>query len=354
MKTLIFTFLGFVSLATTAQITITEADMPAAQDTFRVSTTTDMWSIDVTQTGTNHTWDFSFLTPVNQTLDTMHKVNSTPTLYRFFFENKILYKHYYADFATRGIEINAGGVSMKDVFNYFAINASSYRQLGFGANVQGAPMSIQYDNIDTIYPFPLAYANTSKSDYSYQISIPTFGFFQEDGVRENEVDGWGSLTTPFGTFNAIRVKTTINATDTIYVDQFSFGLRIPVPERIEYKWLGQGTGIPLLQIDETGGAITNITYQDSLRGTILSVTENELEKTVLVYPNPANSYTTITSDFPITAIDIFSIEGKKVGRKTLNNETIYQLETNELPAGSYFLFIHNSKGIVTKQLVVEK
>ena len=95
-------------------------------------------------------------------------------------------------------------------------------KVGFGANINGLPASVRYDTIETIFNFPLSYGNADSSRAYYLASVPSLGTYGQ-WIRAYEVDGWGSLQTPFQTYDVIRIRTTIKQKDTLYVDQFQFG-----------------------------------------------------------------------------------------------------------------------------------
>jgi gliding motility-associated-like protein len=81
----------------------------------------------------------------------------------------------------------------------------------------------------------------------------------------------GTLLTPFGTFNALRIKSTLQISDSIYLDTLGFGITIPRQTIVEYKWLGAGKKIPLLEVDVTNALLGNgftvdrVNWQDTLR-----------------------------------------------------------------------------------------
>ena len=62
--------------------------------------------------------------------------------------------------------------------------------------------------------------------------------FSQDQVRNNVVDGWGTLYLPADTFQVLRVKSTLQRSDSIYIEQFSFGFRLPEPETIGHTQIG--------------------------------------------------------------------------------------------------------------------
>jgi hypothetical protein len=150
------------------------------------------------------------------------------------------------------------------------------------------------------------------------------------------VDGWGTLTTPYGEFQTLRVKTEIEEYDSLYSD--SLGIGMPVTRNIiEYKWLANGYPEPMLQVTEEG-FIVNASYIDSVRSNFLSVPDLTRSKfDFTVYPNPCSDYLSISYELFEDAevrISIFSIYGNEMKRfaqtrqeRGLYNRVLYLKET---------------------------
>ena len=77
---------------------------------------------------------------------------------------------------------------------------------------------------EIIFNFPIDYNDVDSCSSDGSLAIPSLGYFGLVRSRVNTVDGWGSITTPFGTFNALRVRSVVNEMDSIYVDSLGFGL----------------------------------------------------------------------------------------------------------------------------------
>lgn len=139
--------------------------------------------------------------------------------------------------------------------------------------LQGLPLIIKYDNPDIQYTFPLNPATATWSSNSHvSISVPGTGSFYTAQSRESQVDGWGTVITPFGTFETIRVKSHLIETDSIVLDTGSFSF--PVTRDImEYKWLAKGKGKPVLQINQEGTVATAI-YRDIFRQNLIPLSVN--------------------------------------------------------------------------------
>ncbi len=301
---LLFSIIPILSIG---QITITDADMPSANKNYYYSNVLDFLFVDVNQTGTNFNWDFSNLTYQDQDSVITKSVSSTPFAYQFYFNNIFLYPDHYASFAQQGEDISAFNmINVTDRFDYFKTSNSDFSAVGFGANINGIPSSVKYDTIDQILPLPLTYGMTDSTSASYLASIPTFGSYGQWIRRKVEVDGWGSLTTPFSSYDALRVKTTLYQEDTIYVDQLMIGYTTDRPVKTMYEWYANNKGVPIVSIIAQSGIIVEMKFLDQLH-----VSKSEfITDRLNIYPNPV--------------IDILQVE-------MYNNE-------------NYIIEIYNSKG----------
>lgn len=278
-----------------AQITINNLDMPLSGDTLRMSTTPSIGAIDVTQTGPNYNWDYTALVAQIQDVDTFVSVASTPFAYQFYFNNTYLYPNWKANFAQKVPDLVGGvsAVTITSVYDYYKNNSTQFTRVGFGANINGLPTSVKFDSLDVIYRFPLDFTDTDSSVSRYSVSIPGLGYYGQRLKRVNVVDGWGTLSTPFGTFQVLRVKSSIAQRDTFFSTQYNIGYGVNLPPRIEYKWLAKGMKAPVLQVNaQVSGSnivVQNAVYRDSVRKDAIQVgiiKENLNEFQGNISPNP--------------------------------------------------------------------
>jgi len=86
--------------------------------------------------------------------------------------------------------------------------------------------------------------------------------------------------------------------------------------------------------------------------TTLSVTENELDSKIKLYPNPANDFITIESNsIEITSVSIYNILGKEV--LSQNSLTNNRLNVSNLNNGVYFINITANGNSITKKIIIQ-
>lgn len=222
-------------------ITVTSTDMPVVNDTLRYSTadTTGLKpGIINAATGPNYTWNYGALVPVDQFLQSFKSSASTP--YFLYFSGMVGYK--------RADSISLGPLTQKNVWDFYKTTATKYTIEGTGFTTSNIPLASDYSDPDELYNFPLNYNDKDSTTFAVKTTIPGFGEYIQAGSRVSIVDGWGKVTTPFGTFDALRVKSMVYEIDTIKITSpISFTLPFP-NNHVEYRWLAKGIHIPVLEI----------------------------------------------------------------------------------------------------------
>lgn len=359
---ILLTLLGLFIFQSNAQIVITGADMPVPGDTIRKSNTAVLDGIDYQQGGPDQTWLFDELTVMTQQVDTFIDVSETPGLYQLFFNNQFIYPDYNATVALKlGTFTAIPGLALTDSYLFIKNTDEEIREVGYGINLEGISIPIQFQEIDTIYRFPLEYGDVDSAHSLLEIEIPDMGYLMISKFRKNTADGWGMLTTPYGEFPTLRVKTEIVEYDSLYSD--SLGIGIPVTRNYtEYKWWANGYPEPMLLVTEEG-LLVNASYIDSVRSTFLDVPEVFKDEFVFsIYPNPCSDYLSISyelvkdADVSISVISVYGTELKKFGQtrqeRGYYNQLLY-LEENGLRSGIYLVRVMIDKVPYVKKMVVK-
>lgn len=334
-------FLLAVSLVTpfclSAQITITKNDLPMGGDVLAQENATFIGTFDETDTGANHVWNFDetnlTLTGNIQQTECVD-ISTTPFAYQIFFNSPFDSEHnsdFAVGLASLGGNMQGLPITLEDIYSYYQNSNSRYAIVGVGATVSGIPIPQQASPVDIVYDYPVAFGDNQTSVSQQIIQIPSLGYRKTDQTRVNVVDGWGTVNF-FGTsYNALRIKTTINASDSIYVDMLGFGFQFDRPEAIEYKFLVHEWMVPLVQVNYTAGANTGVL--------VASQPINVLESTApqfAVFPNPTTDFLTVKWEGAVNVpYAVFNMEGKRVREGVLSNNS--QVHVSELANGLYFL-----------------
>jgi hypothetical protein len=86
----------------------------------------------------------------------------------------------------------------------------------------------------------------------------------------------------------------------------------------------------------------------------LSVTTNELDSTIKLWPNPAhNQFNILNSDTSASSIEISNLNGQVIHRQKSNPGTTTTIQTNGWAAGVYFLKATNGEFQTIKKLIIQ-
>lgn len=350
MRHLIAPFALLFVTGLTAQITIGPTDMPSPGDTVRFRNT-DASAVDPASTEAGFIWDMGMLVPDLEGADTCVGVGSTPFLYQLYFNNAFIYPEWDADYAQRGQSFDfQGQLTVTDVYDYYKKDATGFRNVGFGANINGVPASVRRIPVDWVHRFPMNYGDMDTSYSEFSLDVPSLFSFTQQQTRYNEVDGWGTLYLPADTFEVLRVKSTLVRFDSVYIEQFGQGFAFPEPETIEYKWIAQGMDEPVLQIVTTGGQITTARFfyeEDISTGIVATAAAANFS----AYPNPANEAVTFTG--AQSGIIVLRDAAGRVVRSQRVSTGVVVMNVADLAPGNYAATMQGTTATRVAQVVVQ-
>lgn len=351
-------------LSMQAQDTLRSPDFADVGESFVMSIGSAFPGMNTASTGANFSWDFSLLGRTSQRIDTVFSPWETDSLLAFVYVN-IPINSNRANQAMRGKNFALGIVGLNNVYDYFYKSTTDFSQPGFGAVVNGTPLPIPYSSRDFIYRFPLTYNSKDSSEFGYEVDLSsTLGlYYKVEKKRNNFVDGWGTLITPYGTFDALRIKSTIIEIDSVFIDTLGMGVKFPPVTTVEYKWLAHNSGLPLLQINTSGtGQVSQIVYQDSAHFTAVNEIPSAAQD-VSLFPNPSYGQFFLKYLLNTNAnvqMSMYSITGELV--KTFADEMnfagenikMFDVSNEGLSEGNYILKIFTENSVTTKVLQIKK
>jgi PKD repeat protein len=281
MKKITLVVLTLISFFVKAQTTYLSTDYAAQNESFIVSSATAPGlALDYVQTGPNFNWDYSSLAPASQDNILYQNPNTAGyktiwCLFNGFIINCNSQFNNNFNLATKltdGLVIQ--GMGLTNIIDHLKLTSTSLedRMIGSSITFNGTtlPFVASYQTPDVLYQFPMNYNDDYTNNSVLNLDLTALGVpivYNSNGSRTNLVEGWGSLTTPFGTFsNVLKMKTTFVNVINVTVQ----GTSTPITRTtISYKWFDPAFGIPVLQVDgeEIAGqwVPTTVTYFDIQR-----------------------------------------------------------------------------------------
>ncbi|MDZ4747202.1 MAG: T9SS type A sorting domain-containing protein [Saprospiraceae bacterium] len=122
--------------------------------------------------------------------------------------------------------------------------------IGFTVDLGGTPTQavIVYQNQDTVIHFPIVYEKEWTSSITYGLDLTPAGqniLYQSNQSRLTKVDGWGTLMTPYDTFdNVVRLRSDILRMDTIL--QNGTDTLTLIADQVEYMWFDTNYTLPVM------------------------------------------------------------------------------------------------------------
>jgi len=335
------------SIGLKSQISITSAQMPLSNDNFRYSNASINSVGNYTLTGANYNWHFDTLKPISQGIREFKSALLTPYFF-YFFPPK------YGEKILDSLPINIPGFSIQNIYSFYKKNGtSSFNSEGLGLSLAGIPIGVTFSDEDELYKFPLNYLDRDSTTFS--LTTPSNSLipftYKKQGYRITLADGWGTITTPYGTANCLRVVTTQYSIDTITIKALPSPFNkigLPNYER-KYQWLTLGERIPYFEIAGnifgTFFTPTQYRYRDNER-TIVGLQEKESNPFLInIFPNPSSNEITLVvpKNNDLLKATISNLEGKimlsKLFNKNDENITLHHIDISELAKGVYILTV---------------
>jgi hypothetical protein len=330
-----------------AQITLIRADLPAANDTLRI-TSTDASGFNFEQTGPNFTWNFANISSGNQSVQEYKSSLQTP--YALFFLGLTI-------FGLKVPDIGIGGFGLQDVYNFYLIDNGQYAVRGLGFKFQNVPLAASYSRNDRIFSLPLRFGDSDSNNFSVTVDIPGFGRYKSSGYRKYEVDGWGNITTPYGSFNCLRVKAFVSSIDSITISLGGTPVNIGIPNnRFEYAWYAKNEKEPVLFVETRGlgGAFTPTrAYYRGFNKSATGIFNNISAVPLKAFPNP--SRTGFTLEIPPLFINgrmtITDAKGSIISTEQVTSSP-FRLNTGNWPAGTYVATLDQNGELGMVRLII--
>lgn len=244
MRKLMFLLAAMVALfPAIAQPVIGTADLPQGGTTYlRAGALPPLDQQDFEAGGADLTWDFSGLVATADQETEYFPMSAASLTTQFVFSSA---DHFTAfELPEFGDEFSLP-ISGATVYNEFGNNA--YKTIGLGITTEIFDLPVMYEDDEELLPLPFEYGATVDGTSAFEIDLEGILFYSTEQTSDIEVDAWGTLILPGGTYDCLRVKRTYEAFDSVNVAAAEIGFSLP-REGTVYEWYAPGEGMPVLSI----------------------------------------------------------------------------------------------------------
>lgn len=366
MNKIYILFLLVLSIFVQSQspITLNSASFPGANDTLRFTNVQPGSVGNYTQTGTNFNWDFSNVVSTSSDRRDFKSAINTPYAFYYLSFTNPAYGEKIADTLIGG----TGTISITNYYNFYRKQTTPFNAFiadGVGMSISNIPVASLYSDKDELYHLPMSYPKYDSTTFKFSTLTTTLLpiKYSKAGYRVTKVDGWGTVKTPFGTDNCLRIITTQYSIDTITINLPFPGLppiKFGTPNfQRSYQWMTTTSKIPYFEV--SGNLINNnftpTTYR--YRGVAIKspppppppppngvgISEIEDVSALEIYPNPvADKLWIAGKSIAPNKIEIYDINGKLLSTQHLEQfgEVAY-FNTNDLSEGLYVAKVYSAQ-----------
>jgi hypothetical protein len=341
MRNLYLTIIFFSTLGGIAQspITLSNSNMPSSGDTLRYTSVNPTSLGNYTQTGANFSWNFSSVTTTTEGVSSFKSAIQTP--YALFFFS-------FSGFAEKMPDVTiGGGFGFTDYYNFYKKQTSPVQAFiadGVGLTFSSVPLPSYYSDKDELYIFPMSYPKYDSTSFRFSTLSSTLIpiIYSKTGYRVSKVDGWGTVQTPYGTENCLRLVSTQYSKDSIKNNIIPIPIGFANTTR-SYQWLTASSKIPYFEVTGTVVGSNFVPTSARFRGykqkeTNLVGISTEAAVSIIVYPNPVKDVIKLSASAEVVSSEIRDLSGKVV--LTLQSATAGQeqvIDVSSLAPGIYSL-----------------
>jgi hypothetical protein len=363
MRTILGIFAAFYTVVASGQLEISIIDFASKYDTVRYTNAQD-FTFNFFQTGPDFSWDYSGLIGTSQTLLDHKSPDDADQLTVSFFGSSVIPTYrasYYLpatdlpfDFLGDFLQVN-----IENLYRFYRRTNTSLNIVGLSLVIEGFGLSGRSDTIEVAYQLPMTFGDTWQSvgytQLDFSLALPAQ--FAQYRKRSSEVDGYGTLTTPYGTFEAIRVHHIINEIDSLLIDLGGGVTPVAIPLTThEYEWWTNEQKGPLLKVvaNEIAGneVVTSVQFRDSYQPDLVAGLQNNGIVSFSVFPNPVAEFCSVSAP-ESGMVYVLDLSGKIVCEQPVSAGKSL-VNTTEWSSGAYVVLFHSSQGTQAIQRIIKE
>ena len=369
-KILVTIALATIGLSTSAQITVTDTDIVEVGDILYMAYDDNpSSSIIIGSSGMNQTWDFSALQV--SFVDTELYVSPLGTQYENLYPNANLCLNVngsisYFDKSSLGVYVHGLNDTVFDSPALFLPLPLTY-----GLSITDGPIVV-IEQIITGPFLSLALPAVTVAVLTNNLANRAdTALIQVTNTSEFTVDASGTIITPLGSYDVLRLKEVkeissvlnVYCSDTLtqigmWFNNIPFSA-IPMlagsannQQEVTYKWITNDTAVAYL------AAVVTVDSFDVVQGasfqtvSVISGIAQLPLNSFNIYPIPTtNNLTVVAQDNNLTSLELVDLSGRLILKKEFTQST--NLDVSKISKGIYYLNLSTSNGSLTKKIIVE-
>ena len=340
---LLSSLLAFTGLGIShAQITLTQSDMPQAGMVV-VTANDTAYNGTPGASGVNQTWSFGSLGNHGLGETQFEPANTQPGFSNF--PTSTLCIPSLTDSTWSFLTVNSGGAYIDGLYS---------TSTSFPAPVIKYNPPLQLISLPCTYN--TSYTSNSMASFKLALNSPPVDSLEYRSyvMRNSVIDAWGSVTTPTGTYNALRQKVLADQIDSTFI--YMFGMWIFNDETVHptetlYSWWANNQYSPVLEMTDDGNGVQgSVSY---LVSSAIGLREINKEQTsIITYPNPSQSEIHFVLPQGNATLQMMDVTGKVIRSMEVSGAEV-TLDVSTLQNGAYsFRYISATGNNMNGKLII--
>ena len=355
-KNLLAIALVFAGINSFAQITVTDSDLMSIGDViYQGYDESPSSSISLGNAGPNQTWDFSALQ--SQEYDTTNFIDPIGTPFAAIHPTANLCIDDNGEYIY--INKSAQNISLVGFDNYPYPIMLAPLPLVYGLDTSMGSVLIMDSIIENIGLIDDVLAPIISLNPLYD-KVDSIRIFMQSNTEFN-VDAYGNVIIPMGSFDALRVKTENVTTQDIFLYCSSTitgngSWHIMPDSEVEttssYAWWTNDPLIKFVLVQMEIDSLGEIDVVDFMHSPAPSSVRDLSTNSFNIFPIPATNNLNIEAkNNELTSLDLLDLNGKLILKKEFINSII--LDVSHIAKGMYYLNLKTDEGKVTKKIIIK-
>lgn len=339
-----------------SQITVTDADIISVGDiVYQAVDSMPSNVISIGNSGANQVWDFSTLQ--QHEVDTIEVISPVGTTFESMYPNASFCieadgELMYLEKSTLSLElVGYGGMPMNMLMLPLPLIYGLSQQIGPNTIMDSVFVNMFIQ--DTLAPYI-----SLNPTYDQVDSLNIYGTVTSDF----NVDAWGSVTIPMGTYDALRLNIEETTTTDFYAYcSSSLGLGggwYPVPSQMfasetettnRYQWWSNNVSTKFVLAELEVDSADNVEFASFLTDAQVLSVNNLNNLKVNVYPNPTADKVVVSTSNNNSEYVLVDVRGAILDKKVFNVSE--EINFTNLPSGTYFITISSATEKVVKKIM---